>query len=96
MSLKGYSRKQFSKLTNTKPEGFDLQIQALKNLIKSKVSCNPAIIKDFTTKEDLSELRETLRKIDISLVRNLEFEKLKLYPHVKKQLKKAGIHPKKE
>ncbi len=91
VSLKGYDKKQFSKLTDGSPKGFELQIKALKNLIDMNISCNPAVLKDFATKEKLTKIRKKLRNIDISLMRNLEFEKLKLYPHVKKQLQKADI-----
>lgn len=91
VSLKGCDPEQFSKLTGADKKGFELEIQALGYLHELGVSFHPAIIREFARDEKLLSLRRTLRGIDPSLPQELEFEKLILYPHVRKQLDRAGI-----
>ncbi|KXA97222.1 hypothetical protein AKJ39_03560 [candidate division MSBL1 archaeon SCGC-AAA259J03] len=91
VSLKGADREQFRRLTGSDPEGFDLQLQALQDLTDSDCSCRAAVMRDFLDEELERRLRRRLGEIDLGLARSLEFEKLKLYPHVKKRLKKHGI-----
>lgn len=91
LSLKGCDSKQFYNLTGAEPSKFSLQTKCLKELVSEGVSCHATIIKDFVDSDKLKVLEKTLREIDLSLARNLEFEKLITYPHVRKNLKKAGI-----
>jgi len=49
------------------------------------------VIRDFLDQDSERELRKKLMEISLGLARGLEFEKLKLYPHVKDRLKKHGI-----
>jgi uncharacterized Fe-S cluster-containing radical SAM superfamily protein len=93
VSLKGTSREEFSLLTKAKPEGFDLQLDALRNLLDAGVPCHPAVMLSFSPKENLEALKETLRGIDPGLTRELEEEYVFLYPHVVERLKREGIKP---
>ncbi len=91
VSLKGADREHFQKLTGSEKKGFDLQLKSLQNLVDNDCSCRAAVIRDFLEEDSEKELRKKLGKIRLRLARDLEFEKLKLYPHVKKRLKKHGI-----
>jgi uncharacterized Fe-S cluster-containing radical SAM superfamily protein len=91
VSLKGANKDEFNKLTGANPDSFALQLEALKNLLDSGVSCHPAIMVSFSSEESLSDLTQRLRAIDKGLVPELEIEELILYPHVTKRLKKLGI-----
>ncbi len=93
VSLKGANREEFHRLTGAKAEAFDLQLEALRNLAASGVSCHAAVMSSFSMEKSLSQLRETLEKIHPALSAGLEIEELILYPHVAKRLKAAGIHP---
>jgi uncharacterized Fe-S cluster-containing radical SAM superfamily protein len=91
VSLKGADKDEFNKLTGANPDSFALQLEALKNLLDSGVSCHPAIMVSFSSEGSLSDLTQRLRAIDKGLVPELEIEELILYPHVTKRLKKLGI-----
>ncbi|MFB0561448.1 MAG: radical SAM protein [Candidatus Lokiarchaeia archaeon] len=93
VSLKGASEEEFTRLTGAGPEGFQLQLNALKNLVDAGVSCNPALMSSFSTKTSLQKLIFRLSEIDSSLPSRLEDEVVILYPRVKKQLARAGIEP---
>lgn len=86
VSLKGADDEEFSKLTMASLNGFKLQLQALRNLIKEGVSCHPSVM--TFSKEKLSDLVKRLEDIEEGLGRNLEIEEIILYPHVSKRLKK--------
>lgn len=92
VSLKGACEEEFSRLTGAKLEGFQLQLNALKNLVDYGVSCNAAVMSSFSTKENLRELIGRLSQISDRLA-ELEDEIVILYPKVKKQLELAGIVP---
>ncbi len=91
VSFKGADREHFQKLTGSEKKGFGLQLKALENLIDGDCPCRTAVIRDFLDEDLERELRKKLVEIDLSLAWGLEFEKLKLYPHVKKRLKRHGI-----
>lgn len=91
VSLKATDRDNFSKLTGAKPEGFDLQLQALKNLLNAELSFNPAIMMSFCSPNNLERLIDKLQAIDPRLVSCLEEEYVILYPPVIRRLKNAGI-----
>jgi uncharacterized Fe-S cluster-containing radical SAM superfamily protein len=93
ISLKGTNSKEFSLLTNASPEFFNLQLNALKNLLDAGVSCHPAVMLSFTSKENFENLKNTLKEIDEKLTLEIEEEYVFLYPHVVKRLKNAGIKP---
>ncbi|MEM3587385.1 MAG: radical SAM protein [Candidatus Jordarchaeaceae archaeon] len=93
VSLKGACEEEFSRLTGAKPEGFQLQLNALRNLVDYGVSCNAALMSSFSTEENISRLVDRLSKISWNLASELEDEIVILYPKVKKQLELAGIMP---
>jgi len=93
VSLKGISRREFSRLTGAKPEAFDFQLKALKNLLDAQVSFHPALMVSFSSDAGIQQLKGKLVEIDQSLTASLEEEHVILYPPVVKRLKKAGIQP---
>ncbi|MEM2123167.1 MAG: radical SAM protein [Candidatus Bathyarchaeia archaeon] len=93
VSLKGASPEEFSTLTKAKPEGFSLQLNALRNLLDAGVPCHPAAMLSFSTKKRLKALKAELHGIDPSLARELEEEYVFLYPHVAERLSREGIKP---
>lgn len=93
VSIKGTNPKEFSKLTGAIPKAFDLQLEALKNILNTGVSCHPAVMLSFSSDENFQELKDKLRRIDPGLVENLEEEYVILYPPVVERLNKAGIKP---
>jgi uncharacterized Fe-S cluster-containing radical SAM superfamily protein len=93
ISLKGTTPEEFSLLTGALPEFFNLQLNALKNLLDTGVSCHPAVMLSFSSKENFENLKNVLKEIDEKLVLEVEEEYVFLYPHVVKRLKKAGIKP---
>lgn len=92
VSLKGCSEHEFSMLTGAKPEGFGLQLRALKNLAEAGVKCHPSVMISFSEKESLGNLKERLKQIDPNLAEKVEIEELILYPHVLKRLQKNRLH----
>jgi len=89
VSLKGTCEKEFSGLTGSSPEGFRLQLSALKSLADHNVSCHPAAMVSFSPPESVRELEERLAAISPHFY--LEEEHVMLYPLVKKRLRKAGL-----
>jgi uncharacterized Fe-S cluster-containing radical SAM superfamily protein len=90
VSLKGASPENFSQLTQAKPEGFDLQLKALENLVAEGVDCFPAVMSNFSSEEQIRKLKEKLREIrpDFS---DFEEEDLILYPFVSENIQRAGV-----
>lgn len=93
VSIKGATPEEFSHLTGAYPEFFQLQLNALTNLLKARIRFYPSIMLSFSTEETVKDFKETLNKLDPKLVDNLEEEYLFLYPHVVKRLKQADIKP---
>jgi uncharacterized Fe-S cluster-containing radical SAM superfamily protein len=91
VSLKGCEEKEFAKLTGAKPEGFTLQLRALENLLRQGVSCHPAVMISFSTKESVQSLAERLKVINPKLSEELEFEELILYPKVKRKIEEHRL-----
>ncbi len=94
VSIKGCSPEEFSKLTGAKPEAYELQFIALKNLLDYAVSTHPAVMMSFCEEENIKRVVEKLREIDDVLVDELEPEYVFLYPHVIEILRKHGLKPK--
>lgn len=94
VSIKGTSEEEFSLLTGALPEQFNLQLQALKNLLDYGVSCHPAVMLSFSGKEGYNKIREKISEIDVKLADEIEEEYVFMYPHVVKRLMKSGIKPK--
>ncbi|MEX2705576.1 MAG: radical SAM protein [Candidatus Freyrarchaeum guaymaensis] len=93
VSLKGASEEEFSTLTGAKPEGFQLQLNALRNLVDQGVSCHASVMSSFSTRENMQKLLNRLAEIDARLASELEQEIVILYPRVAKRLARAGIKP---
>jgi len=91
VSLKGCNEKEFSLLTEAKPEGFKLQLDALKNLLDYGVSCHPAVMASFSSQQSLLQLSERLKEISRDLVENLEIEYVILYPNVRRKISKHRL-----
>ncbi|MFQ6127535.1 MAG: radical SAM protein [Thermoplasmata archaeon] len=90
VSLKGCSEEEFTRLTGAN-RGFELQLNALSNLMQAGVSCHPSIMSSFSDEDEFSRLRDRLASIHPSFPRDLEIEELILYPHVKRRLKGASV-----
>ena len=93
VSFKGTNEKEFSILTGAKPESFNLQLNALENLVKNNVSCHPSVMVSFSTQENFKKLISKFKEIDSNL--DVETERLILYPHVVRRLEKNSIKYKK-
>lgn len=91
VSLKGCSEEEFAALTGAKPEGFRLQLEALKKLVDAGVSCHPSVMASFSTKKSLQSLLQRLSQISPKLAEEIEIEELILYPHVVRRLRKYGL-----
>lgn len=91
VSLKGCNKKEFAMLTGAKPDGFNLQLKALENLVKAGVGCHPAVMTSFSKEESLRELTTRLEGINPRLARDLEAEELILYPNVRRRIRKYNL-----
>lgn len=91
VSLKGCNEKEFTMLTDAKPEGFRLQLKALENLVKAGVECHPAVMTSFSQENSLKQLVPQLGSISQKLANNLETEELILYPRVKRKILKHRL-----
>ena len=91
VSLKGTCEEEYCMVTGAMPESFKLQLDALSNLKDADVSCHPAVMVSFSSKENFAKLSDRLDEIDQSLFQQLEIEELITYPHVTKRLRKAGF-----
>ncbi|MCS7113982.1 MAG: radical SAM protein [Nitrososphaerota archaeon] len=87
VSLKGCSEEEFAMLTGAKMEGFKLQLKALEKLVELAVSCHPAVMASFSSKESFQNLMRRISQISPSLAEEIEIEELILYPHVVKRLR---------
>ncbi|MCD6248259.1 MAG: radical SAM protein [Hadesarchaea archaeon] len=92
VSLKGTNPEEFSHLTGAIPEGFNLQLRGLGNLVDAGVPCHAAVMVSFSREEDLERLRQDLAEIDPALA-DVEEEYVILYPHVVERLRRAGLRP---
>ena len=90
VSLKGSCEEEFSKLTGALPEGFQLQLKALENLLRYKVNVHPACMISFSPPENREALRSRLETIHPNFA-EFEVEELILYPHVEERLKRQNI-----
>ena len=91
VSLKGCNEEEFAMLTGAKPEGFQLQLKSLQNLMEAGVSCHPSIMASFSPKKSFHTLIQRLRQISPDLAEEIEIEELILYPHVIKRIQKHGL-----
>jgi uncharacterized Fe-S cluster-containing radical SAM superfamily protein len=90
VSIKGTSEAEFTRLTGAEPAGFGLQVQALENMARFKVTVHPAVMVSFSSPENITALRARLREIDKDF-KGFEVEELVLYGKVEERLIKAGL-----
>jgi uncharacterized Fe-S cluster-containing radical SAM superfamily protein len=90
VSLKGACPEDFTRLTMAKPEGFVYQLKALEHLVEEGVDCFPAVMKNFSSQEEIKKLKKRLKGIRPDF-EDFEEEELILYPFVSEHLQKAGI-----
>jgi uncharacterized Fe-S cluster-containing radical SAM superfamily protein len=90
ISLKGCSKEEFSMLTGASPGGYELQLQAVENLVRLNVNVHPAVMVSFSSPENIQRLRARLKKINKDF-EDIEIEELVLYGDVEKRLKRAKI-----
>jgi len=90
VSLKGVCPGDFTRLTQANPEGFGLQLKALENLLAEGVDCFPAVMSNFSSREEIKRLRQRLKEIRPDF-EDFEEEELILYPFVMDHLQKAGL-----
>jgi len=90
--MKGSCEEEFSLLTDAAPEFYQLQFDALRNLIDAGVSVHPALMVSFSSKVSVNSFIDRLETMEKGLARQMEVEELILYPHVAKRLKKQGVH----
>jgi uncharacterized Fe-S cluster-containing radical SAM superfamily protein len=93
VSLKGCNEQEFSMLTGASPEGFELQLRSLKNLVEAGAKCHPSVMISFSRKGSFNDLMGRLKRIDPDLAAQVEMEELILYPHVVKRIRRYGLHP---
>ena len=93
VSLKGCSPSEFERLTGASSDGFDLQMQALRNLVGEGVSCHAAVMRSFSSSENFQGLLGRLSGIEPSLASGLEIEEVIMYPRVAKRLERFGLWP---
>lgn len=91
VSLKGCNEEEFTILTGAKPEGFSLQLKALKSLVDAGVSCHPSVMASFSPRKSVQSLIQRLRRINPDLAEENEIEELILYSHVVRRMKKHGL-----
>jgi uncharacterized Fe-S cluster-containing radical SAM superfamily protein len=78
-------------LTGAGPEGFNLQLDALRRLVDAHVICHPSVMASFSTTQNLETLKLRLQEISSSLARDMEVEELILYPHVERRLRNTAL-----
>jgi len=91
VSLKGATEKEFEQLTGANCNGFELQIDALRNLRDAGVSSHPAVMYSFSSGHSIDQLRDRLATIEQRYVNELEFEELIRYLRVERRLQKYGL-----
>ncbi len=90
VSLKGVCPEDFMRSTATRPDGFRYQLRALENLVREGVDCFPAVITDFSSRDEIKRLRQELKTIQPDF-EDFEEEELILYPFVSENIQKAGL-----
>ncbi|PIY86059.1 MAG: molybdenum cofactor biosynthesis protein MoaA [Nitrospirae bacterium CG_4_10_14_0_8_um_filter_41_23] len=90
VSLKGTCEEEFSRLTGAYPDGFQMQIKALENLMKYRVNVHPACMISFSPAENIKALRKRLKAL-YHTFENFEVEEIILYPSFEERLKRLKV-----
>lgn len=93
VSLKGCTESDFENLTGASSSGFKLQLEALRNLVDEGISCHPAVMRSFSSRESFQHLVERLSSIDTRLANQLEIEEVIMYPRVARKMNRLGLRP---
>ena len=91
VSIKGCTEEEFLVLTGAKASAYKLPYRALDNLIAAGVSCNACLMISFSSKETIHTAQKKLYDLHPGLHRSLEYERIKLFPKVRKRLSKYGL-----
>ena len=91
VSIKGCDQEEFTMLTNSKGEGFELQFRALKYLFNAGVSCHPAVMVSFSSPKKLERLKRRIFMQMPPLMEEFEEEEVILYPHVSRRLHRFNL-----
>ncbi|MEM4892785.1 MAG: radical SAM protein [Acidilobaceae archaeon] len=96
VSFKGVEPSEFAMLTGARPEAFELQFKALENLINAGLrpgrEVYAAAMIGFSREEAIRKFVKRLEEIHESL-KDVDWEYVILYPHVKKKLENVGLKP---
>lgn len=96
ISFKGTNPQEFAILTGAVPEGFKLQLQALRNLLdaglKPGKDFGVATMIGFSPDENIAKFVATLSAIDERLV-DVDWEYVLTYPHVMRLLRQYNLKP---
>jgi len=93
ISLKGGSPSTFHKITGACEEGFELQLEAIRNLARLDANFHVSAVVSFSTNDEIRSLLLVLKDIKDSLVTTFEPELVVLYPKVLERLMKANLKP---
>jgi uncharacterized Fe-S cluster-containing radical SAM superfamily protein len=91
VSIKGCNEDEFHRLTGARKSAFELPFKALENLIGANVSCNACVSVSFSDVAGRACVRSKLESIHPGILRSLEFERIKLFPKVRKRLIKERL-----
>ena len=87
LSFKTGKKGNFERITNRPREWFELQIKAAENLYTKNVSFHPAIVENYAE----SYLIDRLSDISPKIVERIEYESLRIYPHIRKRMVERGL-----
>ena len=97
VSFKGVTPREFRRLTGAREEYFNMQFDALRNLIRAGLEPGEEVFAaamiSFSEDEDIARFVLKLTEIDERLA-NVDWEVVFLYPHVKEILARNGLKPK--
>lgn len=91
VSIKGCNEDEFHRLTGARKSAYELPFKALQHLINAKVSCNACVSVSFSDAAGRACVESKLESIHRGILRSLEFEKIKLFPKVRKRLLNEGL-----
>ncbi len=87
LSFKTGTPANFVLITNRPKEWFELQLKAVEHLYAHQVSFHVAIVAEYAHEY----LIQRLRAVSPGIVDTIEYESLRLYPHVRRRMKERGL-----
>lgn len=88
VSLKAGNKEKFEKVTGARADFFSYPWQALINLNEAGARFWPAVVVEFFTRQEISDLKNFLNRNHITVA--IEEEELLYYPFVEKNLRERG------